>query len=124
MLFRSFEMMAAFTRRDLSNYYRLNANIHRAINEAAKNPVLSATYNQVNARLQALRFKSNQDEEKWKNAVHEHEQMIHALEAHDPDALQEVLLKHLNNKLHVVMEQLQSTAAACARPARRSSDRA
>ncbi|HSI55579.1 MAG TPA: GntR family transcriptional regulator, partial [Ramlibacter sp.] len=29
-----FEMMAAFTRRDLSNYYRLNAMIHRAINAA------------------------------------------------------------------------------------------
>jgi DNA-binding GntR family transcriptional regulator len=33
-----FEMMAAFTRRDLSAYYRLNAQIHAAINAAAKNP--------------------------------------------------------------------------------------
>src|SRR6476620_519971 len=32
-----YEMLAAFTRRDLSNYYRLNAMIHRAINAAAKN---------------------------------------------------------------------------------------
>ncbi|RYF35440.1 MAG: GntR family transcriptional regulator, partial [Comamonadaceae bacterium] len=39
-----FEMMAAFTRRDLPSYYRLNARIHSAINAAAKNPVLSATY--------------------------------------------------------------------------------
>ena len=54
-------MMAAYTRSDLSNYYRLNAQIHRAINAAAKNPVLTSTYNQVNARLQALRFRSNQD---------------------------------------------------------------
>ena len=35
-----FEMMAAYTRRDLSDYYRLNAQIHDAINAAAKNPVL------------------------------------------------------------------------------------
>ena len=61
-----FEMMAAYTRRDLPAYYRLNAAIHHAINTAAKNPVLTATYRQVNARLQALRFRSNQDEEKWK----------------------------------------------------------
>src|SRR4051812_30832598 len=60
-----FEMLAAYTRRDLSGYYRLNATIHRAINTAAKNPVLTATYNQVNARLQALRFRSNQDDDKW-----------------------------------------------------------
>ena len=32
------------------------------INAAAKNPVLTQTYDQVNARLQALRFRSNQDE--------------------------------------------------------------
>ena len=61
-------MLAAYTRRDLPAYYRLNAAIHSAINAAAKNPVLTATYNQVNARLQALRFRSNQDGEKWKNA--------------------------------------------------------
>ena len=76
-----FEMMAAYTRRDLPGYYRLNAAIHDAINTAAKNPVLSVTYRQVNARLQALRFKSNQDEEKWGRAVREHEQMIEALSA-------------------------------------------
>jgi len=52
-----FEMLAAYTRRDLSAYYRLNAAIHRAINAAARNPVLTAIYTQVNARLQALRFR-------------------------------------------------------------------
>lgn len=107
-----FEMMAAFTRRDLSNYYRLNAAIHRAINAAAKNPVLSATYDQVNARLQALRFKSNQDEEKWKSAVKEHEQMIDALAKRDASALQAVLLQHLHNKRDVVMAQLQAQRSA------------
>ena len=39
-----YEMMACFTRRDLSGYYRLNARIHAAINAAAKNPVLTSTY--------------------------------------------------------------------------------
>ena len=105
-----FEMMAAFTRRDLSNYYRLNAAIHRAMNAAAKNPILTATYEQVNARLQALRFKSNQDEEKWKSAVIEHEQMIDALDKRDGRALQEILLKHLHNKRDVVVMQLQTHA--------------
>src|SRR4051812_11411120 len=58
---KHFEMMAAYPRQDLSAYYALNSQIHRAINAAAKNPVLSSTYQQVNARLQALRFRSNQD---------------------------------------------------------------
>jgi DNA-binding GntR family transcriptional regulator len=101
-----YEMLAAWTRRDLSNYYRLNALIHRGINAAAKNPVLSATYDRVNARLHALRFRSNQDEEKWKTAVKEHEQMIDALAARDTKAMRAVLATHLKNKLDVVLEQL------------------
>ena len=101
-----FEMMAAYTRRDLSTYYRLNARIHDAISAAAKNPVLATVYAQVNARLQALRFRSNQDGDKWKRAVQEHERMIAALTARDPAAMRQVLLEHLRNKRDVVLEQL------------------
>jgi DNA-binding GntR family transcriptional regulator len=107
-----FEMLAAYTRRDLSNYYRLNAQIHRAISAAAKNPVLAATYDRVNARLQALRFRSNQDEEKWKAAMKEHEQMIDALGRHDGAAMRTVLLAHLQNKMKAVLEMLRSATAA------------
>ena len=101
-----YEMLAAFTRRDLPAYYRLNSAIHAAINAAAKNPVLSATYRQVNARLQALRFRSNQDGDKWDAAMKEHEQMIDALTQRKPAAMRAVLLRHLNNKRDVVMAQL------------------
>jgi len=101
-----FEMMAAYTRRDLSAYYALNSRIHSAISAAARNPVLSQVYQQVNARLQALRFRSNQDGEKWKNAMKEHEKMIDALARHDAAAMREVLLSHLRNKREVVLEQL------------------
>ncbi len=105
-----FEMMAAYTRQDLSAYYTLNARIHRAISAAAKNPVLAAVYNQVNARLQALRFRSNQDGEKWRRAVKEHEKMIDALDRRDAAAMREVLLTHLQNKRDVVLEQLRKDA--------------
>lgn len=107
-----YEMMAAYTRRDLSTYYQLNSAIHRAINVAARNPVLTATYNQVNARLQALRFRSNQDGEKWKRAMQEHEQMVQALAAHDPVVMRAVLVAHLGNKRDVVIEQLRAAAVA------------
>ena len=103
-----YEMLAAYTRRDLPAYYRLNAAIHCAINLAAKNPVLTLTYNQVNARLQALRFRSNQDGEKWSAAVKEHERMINALTARDAVAMRAVLMSHLFNKRDVVIEQLRT----------------
>jgi DNA-binding GntR family transcriptional regulator len=106
-----FEMMAAYTRRDLSSYYSLNARFHNAINAAAKNPVLFTVYQQVNARLQALRFRSNQDGEKWKRAMKEHEKMIEALATHDAAAMRQVLLQHLYNKRDVVLEQLHAAQA-------------
>jgi DNA-binding GntR family transcriptional regulator len=116
-----YEMLAAHTRRDLSAYYRINATIHRAINAAAKNSVLTTTYNQVNARLQALRFRSNQDEGKWQRAVKEHEQMIDALAARDSARMRKILVTHLNNKRDVVVEQLRAAAtpASAVTPAAR-----
>ena len=110
-----FEMLAAYTRRDLSAYYRLNARIHRAINAAARNPVLCDTYDRLNARLQALRFRSNQHGDKWKQAVEEHEKMIEALTRRDGAALRALLVQHLENKLAVVLEQLRSADAGPAR---------
>lgn len=105
-----YEMLAAHARRDLSLYYRINALIHKAINAAAKNPVLQATYTQVNARLQALRFRSNQDEVKWAIAVKEHGQMIDALRLRDGVMLRSILLQHLNHKRDVVVEQLRAAS--------------
>lgn len=106
-----FEMMAAWTRRDLPGYYRLNAQIHSAINAAAKNPVLTAIYTQVNARLQALRFRSNQDEGKWRAAMKEHEHMIEALSTRDATALRTVLQSHLYSKRDVVVGQMREQLA-------------
>jgi DNA-binding GntR family transcriptional regulator len=103
-----FEMLAAFTRRDLSNYYRLNALIHAAINDAAKNPVLTVTYNGINARVQSLRFRTNQNETKWKRAVQEHEAMVQALAAHDGAAMRKVLVEHLLNKRNTVIDLLRA----------------
>jgi len=103
-----YEMLAAYTRRDLPAYYQLNAAIHSAINRAAKNPVLTATYQQVNARLQALRFRSNQDDTKWQAAMAEHDQMVAALTARDAAAMQRVLTQHLMNKRDVVVQQLRA----------------
>ena len=114
-----FEMMGAYTRNDLSNYYRINAMIHSAINAAAKNPVLTSTYNQVNARLQALRFRSNQNGDKWKRAMKEHEQMVEALSARDGVALRALLRQHLDNKRDAVIDQLRRAAAAPATEAAR-----
>jgi DNA-binding GntR family transcriptional regulator len=99
-----YEMLAAHTRRDLPTYYRLNARIHECINAAARNPVLTQTYRNVNARLQAVRFRSNFDERKWQRAVDEHETMVALLARRDAQALRSLLLQHLEHKRDAVLE--------------------
>jgi DNA-binding GntR family transcriptional regulator len=105
---KHYEMLAAFARRDLSGYYRLNAQIHAGIGEAAKNPVFANTYRAVNARVQSLRFRTNQNEAKWKRAVKEHEQMIEALDARDGAALKQILQQHLVHKRDTVLELMRA----------------
>jgi len=107
-----YEMLAAHTRRDLPTYYRLNAAIHTQINAAARNPVLTHTYRTVNARLQALRFRSNQDEAKWTRAVQEHERMIELLAAGDGPRLRKLLIMHVEHKRDAVLAQIAAAASA------------
>jgi DNA-binding GntR family transcriptional regulator len=99
-----YEMLAAHTRKDLSTYYRINAQIHTLINAAARNPVLTQTWRTVNARLQAMRFRSNFDAAKWKRAVKEHEKMIELLAARDGTGLRALLAAHLEHKRDAVLE--------------------
>ena len=103
-----FEMLASHARQDLSGYYRLNALIHSAINRAAANPVLAETYGRINARVQSLRFRTNQDAAKWKRAVQEHERMLEALQARDAAALRQVLVAHLEHKRDTVIALLKA----------------
>lgn len=109
-----YEMLAAFTRRDLPTYYRLNAQIHSSINAAARNPVLTQTYNNVNARLQALRFRSNFDERKWQHAVDEHARMLECLATRDAAGLRALLQQHLLHKRDAVLELMRHVASASA----------
>jgi DNA-binding GntR family transcriptional regulator len=103
-----YEMMASYARRDLSSYYKLNLRIHHLINQAANNPVLGQLFSQVNARIEALRFRSNQNGVKWEQAVEEHQEMIDALKAHDSERMRKVMIQHVINKRDVVIELLQS----------------
>jgi DNA-binding GntR family transcriptional regulator len=101
------KMLAAHARRDLPAYYPLNHTIHDRINAAARNAVLTATYLQINARIQNIRFRSNFDQDKWNLAVREHCEMLGALEKRDGDTLQAVLQRHLYHKLDSVLANFQ-----------------
>jgi len=106
-----FEMLAAHARRDLPGYYKLNHTIHDRINAMARNPVLTETYQQINARIQSLRFRSNFNQEKWDLAVKEHGAMLDALERRDGQAMRLILQQHLRNKPDAVLAVLRAAQA-------------
>jgi DNA-binding GntR family transcriptional regulator len=114
---KHFEMLACHARRDLSGYYRLNAAIHAGINAAAANPVISSTYAKVNARVQSLRFRTNQNDTKWKRAMDEHGRMVQALDTRDGPVLRALLKRHLEHKRDTVLELMRSGALQHGRPA-------
>jgi DNA-binding GntR family transcriptional regulator len=103
-------MIVCRAKNDLPGYYSRNQTIHNKINAAARNSVLRQTYLSVNRRLQALRFKSNFKEAKWDRAIHEHEEMIKALETRDGKKLAAILRQHLLDKRDSVMADLRDAA--------------
>lgn len=117
------KMAACHRRRDLPGYYRLNRAIHERINAAARNPVLTQVYRTVNARLHALRFRSNFDRKRWDAALAEHERMVDLLEARDGEALRKLLVEHLAHKcaaaVLALMEDDRAGEAGQRKPARR-----
>lgn len=100
------DMEAAHAQADLPAYYRANRAIHDRISAIAANPVLTQMQHTLNVRLHALRFRSNLNRDKWDRAVAEHRSMLAALAAHDGGALRDLLVRHLQAKLQVVLETM------------------
>jgi len=113
-------MLACRARNDLAGYYDRNQQIHDRINAAARNGELSQAYAAVNRRLQALRFRSNQQAPKWDSAIHDHHEMLLALEARDGGRLARILRDHLRSKRDAV---LPGAVAAAPLPAPRHGER-
>lgn len=98
-----YAMVVCKNQQDLPGYYQRNRAIHDLINQAARNTALRQVYLSLNRRIQALRFLSNQQAPKWERALHDHEQMIEALEARDGKRLSSILRHHLLEKRDAIM---------------------
>ncbi|WP_062381491.1 GntR family transcriptional regulator [Pseudomonas abietaniphila] len=98
-----YAMVVCKNQNDLPGYYQRNRAIHDLINLAARNSALRQTYMALNWRIQALRFRSNLQLPKWDRAVHDHEEMIQALEARDGKRLSAILRQHLLAKRDALM---------------------
>ena len=105
-----YQMVLHHTRRELTPYFRVNQEIHEKILEAAANPILLQMYRTLAGRIRRARYIANMSEERWSQAVAEHEDILSALLARDGHSLAAVLRRHLNNKCETVKVHLRNEA--------------
>ena len=90
-------MRAFYEVRDVSAYFDCNTAIHDAIIAGARNPILSASHEQVMRRAQRGRFLAIMDADRWAQAVEEHEAVMEAFRARDPREAAAVWCRHLRH---------------------------
>ena len=105
----TYEMMASHARHELPTYYRINREIHERISLAAHNSLLKQLYEAQNARIQNLRFVSNENRQKWDLAMREHIEMAQALDARDADRLAAIMRQHLQRKCEAALKSRSET---------------
>ena len=98
-----YEMLAAFSRGDRLQYFKLNQGIHLAIVNAARSETLLSMHSRLNARLYRIRYQSNLRNELWGSAVEEHNDIMAALEKRDAMKLSKLLRLHLKSTWEKVL---------------------
>lgn len=106
------KMVAHFKAGELNEYFSANQAIHEAILEAANNPTLRTMYRTLAARIRRARYLANMTDERWAEAMDEHEQILQALEAREGEKLATILSQHLKNKFDTVRQWLIDEEAA------------
>jgi len=101
-----YQMILHYQRRELAEYFHLNQAIHEKILEAAANITLSAMHRSLEGRIRRARYMANMSEDRWSQAVGEHEAMLSALNDRDGPRLAKILKEHLQNKCDTVKESL------------------
>jgi len=100
------DMVEHWRRRELQPYFKMNQQIHQAILEATHNETLMSVYRALAGRLLTARYFANMSDERWHEAVVEHEAILEALQARNGPRLAALLKSHLANKLATVKARL------------------
>ena len=103
-----YQMVLHYTRRQLKLYFLVNQEIHEKILSASANPLLLQMYQTLAGRIRRARYVANMSDERWTQAVKEHEEILNALSKRDGTALSDVLKRHLKNKCETVKSHLES----------------
>ena len=102
-------MVKAFIARDRKAYFQANQDIHNALIDGARNDILESHHRMLAARVRRARFMVNLSDERWAQAIQEHEQMMEKLRARDADGLGQLMKTHMMNKFAAHMKAMADT---------------
>jgi DNA-binding GntR family transcriptional regulator len=97
-------MLAHYAARERVPYLRLNEEIHIEIMQAARNPPLLATWLSLMVRIKRVRFVVAMSEERWAEAVRDHEDLMAALGSRNGAEVSAILKRHVTLKARTVVE--------------------
>lgn len=66
-----------------ADYFRVNQRIHNAVIALSRNAVLLETHAALMTKIRRARYQANASQARWNQSVHEHRELLRALEAHD-----------------------------------------
>jgi DNA-binding GntR family transcriptional regulator len=113
-------MRAHYERREKDSYFDLNSSIHDTIVRVSGNPVLVATHASLMLRARRGRYMAILDPFRWQESVGEHEAVMAAFHARDPERARLVWRRHLLRTGETVCGVLKSkmgSSAAVKEPA-------
>ena len=91
-------MLKAYATKDRKTYFQANQDIHQALIRGARNPILESHHMLLAARVRRARFMANLSDERWAQAIGEHEAMMDRLRARDGGGLGQLMKRHMMNK--------------------------
>ena len=97
------DMLAHHARGDRAAYFAANQAIHEAIVAAAGNSVLASMYESSRGRIRPARLMANVTRERWDEAVHEHAEILVALDRRDGARLRQLLQDHIRQTHQAVV---------------------
>ena len=103
------QMVTHYQKNEVTEYFETNRLIHELITEGSGNQTLVDTINSLSAKVRRARFSAKMTRESWARAVSEHEEMITALEARDPNRLEAILIQHVETKRTTILGSLQQS---------------
>jgi DNA-binding GntR family transcriptional regulator len=91
------QMVFHYGRSQIDPYFTVNSVIHDIVVSACGNPELAATHARLMLRARRGRYMAIMSPERWRRSVAEHEALMAALRARDPDSAAEAWTAHLRH---------------------------